>query len=78
MRRLAILLGLTACLAFAISTMPANALLSLLGIKNSMVEFLLDQISVEGELEITAESVEEPDDGSTAIRGLICGAGPRR
>ncbi|MEM1160678.1 MAG: hypothetical protein AAGJ28_07070, partial [Pseudomonadota bacterium] len=48
----------------------AGAVLSLLGIKNSMVEFLLDQLSTEGVLEITAEEVLEPDSGVTAIRGL--------
>ena len=63
-------LVISLCVVFALATVPAHALLSLLGIKNSMVEFLLDQISVEGELEITAETVEEPEDGSTAIRGL--------
>ncbi|MEM7211854.1 MAG: hypothetical protein AAF479_08180 [Pseudomonadota bacterium] len=62
--------AISICLVLALATVPAQALLSLLGIKNSMVEFLLDQISVEGELEITAETVEEPEDGSTAIRGL--------
>ncbi|MEM7059082.1 MAG: translocation/assembly module TamB domain-containing protein [Pseudomonadota bacterium] len=49
---------------------PAEALISLLGIKNSMVEFLLEQLSTEGEFEITAEEVTEPEDGVTAIRGL--------
>ena len=49
---------------------PAQAIFSLLGIKNSMVEFLLEQISTEGVLEITAEEVEEPGDGVTVIRGL--------
>ncbi|MEM7189124.1 MAG: hypothetical protein AAF439_05885, partial [Pseudomonadota bacterium] len=48
----------------------AGAVLSLLGIKNSMVEFLLDQLSTEGVFEITAEEVVEPGDGVTSIRGL--------
>lgn len=61
---------LVLCIAFSLSAVPAQAVLSLLGIKNSMVQFLLDQISVEGELEITAETVEDADDGNTAIRGL--------
>ncbi|MEM9062095.1 MAG: translocation/assembly module TamB domain-containing protein [Pseudomonadota bacterium] len=63
-------LVLISCLLFALAVLPAQALLSLLGIKNSMVEFLLDQISVEGELVVTAEEVVDPEDGVTAIRGL--------
>jgi len=35
-----------------------------------MVEFLLDQLSTEGEFVITADEVVEPEDGVTAIRGL--------
>ncbi|MEO1494321.1 MAG: translocation/assembly module TamB domain-containing protein [Pseudomonadota bacterium] len=66
MRRLLILSIL--CLGFAAG--PAQALFSLLGVKNSMVEFLLDQISTEGVFEITVDEVEEPEDGVTAIRGL--------
>ena len=49
---------------------PATAQLSFLGLKNQMVQFLLDQLSTEGEFEITADEVVEPEDGVTAITGL--------
>ncbi|MEM0923470.1 MAG: translocation/assembly module TamB domain-containing protein [Pseudomonadota bacterium] len=61
------LLAFTLILALAV---PAAAQLSFLGIKNSMVQFLLDQLSTEGEFEIKAEQVEEPEDGITALTGL--------
>ncbi|MEM8842526.1 MAG: hypothetical protein AAGD47_12195, partial [Pseudomonadota bacterium] len=64
MKRL--LIVLTICLVAG----PAAAQLSLLGLKNSMVQFLLDQISVEGQFEVTAGRVEEPEDGVTAITDL--------
>ncbi|MFV0474336.1 MAG: translocation/assembly module TamB domain-containing protein [Pikeienuella sp.] len=50
--------------------LPAAAQFSFLGLKNSLVDFVLDQISVPGELEITAEGVEDAEDGSTEIVGL--------
>ena len=53
-----------------LAAQPAGALFSVLGIKNSMVEFLLEQLSTEGEFVISAEEVIEPEDGVTAIRGL--------
>ncbi|MEO0823457.1 MAG: hypothetical protein AAF074_23945, partial [Pseudomonadota bacterium] len=46
------------------------AQLSFLGLKNNLVQFVLDQISVPGEFEVSAEGVEEPDDGSTTLVGL--------
>ncbi|MEM7497249.1 MAG: translocation/assembly module TamB domain-containing protein [Pseudomonadota bacterium] len=49
---------------------PAAAQLSFLGLKNNLVQLLLDQISVPGEFEVTADEVIEPEDGSTALRGL--------
>lgn len=64
MRRLLPLL-LILCLA-----VPAAAQFSFLGIKNSLVDFALDQISVPGELEITAEGVEDSEEGATDIVGL--------
>ncbi|MEM7237074.1 MAG: translocation/assembly module TamB domain-containing protein, partial [Pseudomonadota bacterium] len=64
MKRILVIAGI--CLIAA----PAAAQLSILGLKNSMVQFLLDQLSVEGQFEITAENVEEPEDGATAIVGL--------
>ncbi|MEM1384526.1 MAG: translocation/assembly module TamB domain-containing protein [Pseudomonadota bacterium] len=50
--------------------LPGSASISLLGLKNSLVQFALEQISVPGELEITAEGVEEPEDGVTSLIGL--------
>ncbi|QIE54695.1 hypothetical protein G5B40_04105 [Pikeienuella piscinae] len=67
MARLRPLLPLVLVLALAL---PAAAQFSFLGLKNSLVDFVLDQISVPGELEITAEGVEDADDGSTEIVGL--------
>ncbi|MEM7506060.1 MAG: translocation/assembly module TamB domain-containing protein [Pseudomonadota bacterium] len=58
------------CTLVALLAVPAAAQLSFLGIKNSMVQFLFDQLSTEGEFEIKAETVEEPEDGVTAITGL--------
>ncbi len=66
MRRLAALV----LAAVLLSAGPAQAIFSVLGLKNSMVQFLLDQLSTEGVFEITAEEVDEPEDGVTAIRGL--------
>ncbi|MEM0942819.1 MAG: hypothetical protein AAGI70_02625, partial [Pseudomonadota bacterium] len=57
-------------LAFMLMALPAAAQFSVLSLKNSMVQFLLDQLSTEGVFEITAEEVLEPEDGVTAITGL--------
>ncbi len=54
---------------------PATAQFSFLGIKNSLVQFALEQISVPGELEITAEGVEENEEGATEIVGLAVADG---
>lgn len=72
MRRLWIIIALIASLAT-----PANAV-SLLGLKNSLVQFALEQISIPGEMEITAEGVEETGDGATDLVGLVVadGEGP--
>ncbi|MEM1277347.1 MAG: translocation/assembly module TamB domain-containing protein [Pseudomonadota bacterium] len=64
MKRILVILLLCA------ATVPAAAQLSFLGLKNQMVQFLLDQLSTEGEFEITADEVVEPEDGVTAITGL--------
>ncbi|MEM8793218.1 MAG: translocation/assembly module TamB domain-containing protein, partial [Pseudomonadota bacterium] len=64
MKRLLIILIL------CVVTVPAAAQLSILGLKNQMVQFLLSQLSTEGEFEITADEVIEPEDGVTAITGL--------
>ena len=49
---------------------PAAARLSLLGIKNSLVQFALSQINVPGSLEITVDRVEEVSDGATDLVDL--------
>ena len=49
---------------------PVRAEFSLFNIQNSLFQFALDQISVPGELEITAEGVEDGEDGATDIVGL--------
>ena len=45
------------------TAVPAAAQFSFLGLKNSLVDFALEQISVPGELEITATGVEDSEDG---------------
>ncbi|MFN3259656.1 MAG: translocation/assembly module TamB domain-containing protein [Pikeienuella sp.] len=50
--------------------LPAAAQFSFLGLRNSLVDFVLDQISVPGELVLAAEGVEDAADGSTEIVGL--------
>ncbi len=60
-------------LAFSVwvaSVSPAFAQLSLLGLKNNLIQFVLGQISVPGEFEITVEKVEEPGDGATDLVGV--------
>ncbi|MFO7854761.1 MAG: translocation/assembly module TamB domain-containing protein, partial [Paracoccaceae bacterium] len=59
-------------LAIALVLVPAagGAQISILGLKNSLVQFVLRQISVEGEFEVTAEGVEEPEDGVTELVGV--------
>lgn len=58
------------CFMLVAVAAPANAQFSFLGIKNSLVDFVLDQISVPGELVVTAEGVEDGEEGSTDIVGL--------
>ena len=68
MRKLAIFLVFLSAL-----TLPAGAQVSLFGLKNSLFQFALEQISVPGELELQAEGVEDAEDGSTKIIGLTVG-----
>ena len=68
MRKLAIFLIFLSAL-----TLPAGAQVSLFGLKNSLFQFALEQISVPGELELQAEGVEDAEDGSTEIIGLTVG-----
>lgn len=71
MRRAASLLAMLALTAsLALLAAPAMAEFSLLGLKNSLVQFALRQVSVEGAFEITAEGVEEPRDGVTELVGI--------
>lgn len=70
MKRIALILVLSLILAA-----PAAAQFSFLGLKNSLVDFVLDQISVPGEMEIAAEGVEENEDGATEIVGLTIADG---
>lgn len=65
MRKLSIFLIFLTALA-----VPAGAQVSLFGLKNSLFQFALEQISVPGELELQAEGVEDAEDGSTEIIGL--------
>lgn len=65
------LLGLALGAALAVTPAPqAPAQISILGLKNSLVQFALEQISVPGSFEITAERVAEPEDGATELQGL--------
>ncbi|MEM6621627.1 MAG: translocation/assembly module TamB domain-containing protein [Pseudomonadota bacterium] len=65
MRRLAL-----AFLFLVALTVPASALFSLSGFRNTMIEFLIDQLSTEGVFEITVEEIQDTADGATSIRGL--------
>lgn len=49
---------------------PAAAQFSLLGLQNSLVQFVLSQVSVEGTFEITADGVQEDEDGKTVLAGI--------
>ena len=66
-RGLAAVLGLAAVAVAALWAGPGQAQVSIFGLKNSLVQFLLRQISVEGEFEITARGIEEPEDGVTRL-----------
>ncbi len=59
-----------ALLVFLALALPAAAEISFLGIRNSLIDFALDQVSTPGEMEIAAESVEDSDDGATDLVGL--------
>jgi hypothetical protein len=51
----------------ALQPAPAPAQISILGLKNSLVQFALEQLSTPDEFEITAGGVEEPEDGVTEL-----------
>lgn len=65
--RLSIAMTLAAALLLADG---AAAQFSFGGIKNSLIQFALKQISVEGVFEIRAEGVEQPEDGVTDLVGV--------
>lgn len=62
--------ALAGMLGGALAVGPAAAQFSLSGVRNSLVDFLLRQVSVEGAFEITAEGIEQPQDGDTQLVGL--------
>ncbi|MEM6440718.1 MAG: hypothetical protein AAF763_13595, partial [Pseudomonadota bacterium] len=68
--RLISVFAVLALSAALLAAPAARAQISILGLKNSMVQFLLEQISVPGEFEVTAEGVEEPEDGVTSLVGV--------
>ncbi|SFI24942.1 translocation/assembly module TamB domain-containing protein [Albimonas pacifica] len=69
-RALLPLLGPLALAGALLTASPAAAQFSLLGLQNSLVQFVLSQISVEGEFEITADGVQENEDGQTVLAGI--------
>ncbi|MGG7568136.1 translocation/assembly module TamB domain-containing protein [Rhodovulum sp. DZ06] len=69
--RSASVLALSAGLLVATPAAP----LSFGGLRNSLIEFALDQISVEGAFEIRAESIEQPEDGVTELVGVTISDG---
>ncbi|MEM1315281.1 MAG: hypothetical protein AAGI51_12040, partial [Pseudomonadota bacterium] len=73
--RLLIVLAAAVLAAAWLPAERAAAQISILGLKNSMVQFLLEQISVPGEFEVTAEAVEEPEDGVTSLVGVTVSDG---
>jgi translocation and assembly module TamB len=48
----------------------AAAQFSFGGIRNSLIQFALEQVSVEGVFEIRAASIEQPEDGATDLVGV--------
>jgi translocation and assembly module TamB len=62
--------ALPLALALALAAPPADAQISILGLRNSLIQFALSQISSPGELEITAEGVEDAEDGATQLVGV--------
>ncbi|TVQ57321.1 MAG: hypothetical protein EA355_04775 [Rhodobacteraceae bacterium] len=58
---------LTPVFALVLIATPAEAQISLLGLRNSLVQFALRQISTPGGFEITAGRVTEPQDGLTEL-----------
>ncbi|MEM9724731.1 MAG: translocation/assembly module TamB domain-containing protein [Pseudomonadota bacterium] len=66
-------MGLTAlllALSLALGATPAAAQVSVLDLKNAMVQFLLRQIGAPGAFEVTAGQVTEPEEGVTALNDV--------
>jgi translocation and assembly module TamB len=56
--------------ALTVAAPAAEAQISILGMRNSLVQFALSRISTPGQLEITAEGVEDAEDGATELVGV--------
>ena len=69
-----LVLGITIVLGL-LAPSGAGAQLSMLGLKNSLVQFALEQINVPGSLEITVDKVEDVADGATDLVGLAVADG---
>ncbi len=65
MRKLALVLGVLAVLVAA----PASAL-SLGGIKNQLIQWVLGKVSVEGVFEISVDEVVDAEDSGTTLQGV--------
>ncbi len=62
--------ALAATLALVLWAGAAPAQISLFGLGNSLVQFVLARISTPGSLEITAEGVQEGEDGRSELAGV--------
>ena len=69
MRKLALVLGLLAVFVPALAAAPASAL-SLGGIRNQLVQWVLDKVSVEGVFEISVDEVVDAEDEGTTLLGV--------
>jgi translocation and assembly module TamB len=56
--------------ALTVAAPAADAQISILGLRNSLVQFALSRISSPGQLEITAAGVEDAEDGATELVGV--------
>lgn len=63
-------LALLLIAVLAISAKPAAAQVSVLEMKNTLVQFLLRQIGTPGAFEVSAGEVTEPEDGVTALNDV--------
>ena len=70
MRRSLTIFALITLLATTLIPGGARALFELPSIKNKLIELALDQISTPGSFEITAEGIEDNDDGAATLTGV--------